>query len=148
MNDKIGLSGRVKIVNATTGQVVETPNTIMNIGIAQVAGLITNDVNAGSAFDYLAIGLGSSTLDAAGSGLGSEYLRESGAGVQITTTVTNDTMSLVGSFVADATKTVNEVGIFNESGLDLGSMLARAVFADVNAISGDRINVTYDVAVA
>ncbi len=149
--EKLGLTGRVRIENISTGQVEEVNNTLMNVGFAQVAGLITGDVNAGSAFDWLSLGIGSSTIAVTETVLGSEYIKfgiGSIVGTQITTTVANDTMHLVGSFTADASKTINEVGIFNQSGLDTGSMLARAVFADITAISGDKINVVYDVKVA
>jgi len=149
--DKIGFKGRVKVHNVSTGQIEEVNNTIVNVGLAQVTALLTSDITAGSAFDWLALGIGSSTIAAADTVLGSEYLKYglgSVTGTQTTTTVTNDTMTLIGSFTSDATKIINEIGIFNQSGLDTGSMLARAVFGDVSTISGDKINVTYDVSVA
>ncbi|MCH7534711.1 MAG: hypothetical protein IH948_03025, partial [Bacteroidetes bacterium] len=79
---------------------------------------------------------------------GTETLRVATAGTQQTTTVANDTARFIGSFTGDTTETINEVGIFNITTSNTGSMLARAVFADLNVINNDKINVTYDVVFA
>lgn len=148
MKDNISLKGHLRIENLTTGQLIEHSNTIVTVGKSQIAGLITNDISAGSAFDHIALGLGSSAIAAGDTVLGSEYLKLAVVGTQVTTTVTNDTMNLSGLFAIDATKTINEAGIFNKSGLDTGSMLARTTFADINTSSGDVISTIWKVKIA
>lgn len=154
MTEQINITGKFRIENTTTGQIVENLNTIMRVGFAQITNLIIADLVAdgiGSSYDVMAIGIGSSTIVNTETVLGSEYLRivlGSVTGSTTTTTLTNDTARFIGSFGTDTTKTINEAGLFNQSGIDLGSMLARTTFAGITAISGDRINIQWDIAFA
>lgn len=150
LNDNLGFKTRVRVVH-NGNSVVDTHNTIVTTGKSKVAGLLVADVSAGSPIDWMGIGLGSSTISAGNTVLGSQYLKYglgSITGTLTTTTTTNDTARWIGSFGIDATKIVNEAGLFDKSGLDVGSMLSRTTFADVNTISGDRLNITWDIAVS
>ena len=148
MEETIGMQGNFRIENTRTGEVREVENTIVTVGKAQMAGLCVADVSAGSQFDWMSIGIGSETITAGDTTLGSEYLKYglgSITGDRTTTTVTNDTARWIGSFGIDATKTINEAGLFNQSGLDTGVMLARTCYADISAGSGDTLNATWTV---
>lgn len=142
--DKTGIKGRVRIENVTTGEVREVNNILVNVGFDALSALTVSDVG-GTAFDFLALGTGSDTIVVTDTLLGTETLRTATAGTQQTTTVANDTARFIGSFTGDTTETINEVGIFNITTANTGSMLARAVFADLNVINSDNINVTYDI---
>lgn len=152
--DSINVRGKVHIDKVTVDGRVESyniPNTIVTVGKAMLANLIVADIattTTGSKYDWMAIGLGSSTIVAGNTVLGSEYMKVgigSVTGSTTTTTTTNDTARFIGSFTMDATKSVNEAGLFNQSGLNLGSMLARTTFTNINVVSGDRINATWDI---
>lgn len=145
MESNLGIKGKFRIENVTTGQIVESYNTIHNVGLSSIIGLLGSP-SVGSPFVYIAIGTGSSTIDATDTSLGTETLRqEADSNTIVTTTVTNDTLRLIGSFTGDTYETLNEIAIFNASGLNLGSMIARGVFADTNVSGGDLINTTYDI---
>lgn len=146
MNENLVLKGRIEIRQVRDGKVISEihePNTIVTLGKAQIAKSFVSGNYASSApFGWLAIGLGSDTITAADTTLGSEYLRYglgSVIGSTTTTTTTNDTTWWIGSFGIDASKIINEGGIFNASGLNLGSMCSRTCFTPVTALSGDRV---------
>jgi hypothetical protein len=69
-------------------------------------------------------------------------------GSTTTTSVTNDTAQWIGSFGITDSKTVNEAGIFNKSGLNTGSMLARTTFTGIACSSGDTLRATWRVQVS
>ncbi len=151
MKNQIGLTGHLRIQKLSPDGKIEIrdiPNTIVTVGKSQVAGLILSDVNVGSAFDHIALGLGSSTITPGDTILGSEAFREASVGTRITTTVTNDTARFSGAIDIDADKIINEAGIFNQSGLDTGFMLARTNFVGITAGSRDQISYLWDVKVS
>ncbi|MHA1305574.1 MAG: hypothetical protein ACTSPI_17880 [Candidatus Heimdallarchaeaceae archaeon] len=119
------------------------PNTIMNVGLAEISGLILKDIG-GNAFDYLAIGTGTTAPNATQTALVSETYRQAGTGSQITTTVTNDTARLTTSMSITDSNVFSEAGIFNSS--SAGDMLARTTFSATTASDGDTVNLGYDVA--
>jgi len=148
--DNMKIQGKFRIENTTTGEVREVPNTIVTLGKSMLAGraMSGEDLNVGSGFGWMALGIGSETITAGHTVLGSEYLKYglgSIAESRTTTTVTDDTATWVGSFGITETKIVNEAGLFNASGLNTGSMLAITNFADISAGSADRINCTWDI---
>lgn len=151
MKDNLKLTGRVRIEHKSPRfeTVIETLNTVVTLGKGQMAKAIVSGAYASAdPFGWMSIGIGSDTILASDTLLGSEYLRfgpGSVIGSTTTTSTTNDTSRWIGSFGIDDTKVVNEAGLFNQSGLDLGSMLSRVNFADKSAVSGDQINVTWDI---
>lgn len=147
MEEGMSLKGFFELKNLTTGETRQVPNTIVTVGKSTVASFIAADVSSGSAFDWMAIGVGSSTIAAGDTVLGSEAYRINTVGSQITTTVTNDTARFTGSFVIDESKSINEAGMFNMSGLDTGSMLSRTTFATLSVGSEDVIQGTWDIIV-
>jgi hypothetical protein len=110
-----------------------SPNGITNAGMAEVAGLITLDVG-GTAFDYIAIGTGTTTFDPTQTALSNEIKRKAGTGSRVTTIVTNDTAQYVTTFSSadglSGTSAVTESGVFNQS--SGGTMLCRQTFSALN----------------
>lgn len=93
-------------------------NGITNAGMAEVAGLILTDVG-GTAFDYIAIGTGTTAFDPSQTALVNEIKRKAATGTRVTTIVTNDTAQLVTTFSSadglTGTSAVTESGVFNAS---------------------------------
>lgn len=127
-------------------------NTITNAGLAEVAGLFTADT-AGSltAFDYIAIGTGTTASDATDTQLEAEITQSGGerrggadvTGTQVQTSVTNDTGQLVTTYTFTGTFAVTESGVLNAAAT--GDMLCRQTFSAINVASGDSLQVTWKV---
>lgn len=125
-------------------------NIVTNAGKAQVAGLMLTDV-AGTAFDFIAIGTGTTGEVAGDTALQTEITtgggaRAAGTGTRVTTSVTNDTAQLQVTFNFTASFAVTESGVFNASAS--GTMLARKTFSAINVVSGDSLQVTWKVQVS
>ena len=153
MEEKMKLKGKLNIdVAHADGTLtsVHNNNTVVTLGMFQAArSIVSGAYAAPDPVSWMAIGLGSSTVAAGDTVLGSEYLRLGNAdlvGSTTTTSTTNDTSRFIGSFGILDTKTVNEAGLFNKSGLDLGSMMSRTGFTDIVVVSGDTIRATWDIA--
>ena len=142
MEENINLTGRFKVVRHTPDGFVEerfTENTVVNDGKTTVASLILSDVVAGSRFDYLAIGLGSTAAEVTQTALVSEvYSRIAGTG-----TLTGSTATLSGAFGISGTVSISEYGVFNKS--TVGSMLCRASGTALSCTSGDTVGVEYSI---
>jgi len=133
-------------------------NLIVNVGKAQVAGLIGGLVT--SPFTYVAIGDGSATYpgqcvspSATDTALGHEIFRKTADSItQETTTVTNDTVVWDTIFSSadglTGTNYICEAGLFdNYSG---GNMLARQTFttATVDWDAGDQLRIVWKIQVS
>ena len=125
-------------------------NTITNVGLGTVAGLI-NGISS-STFD--AIGLDSSTTvaTAGDSALATEItsdslLRSNATTSRVTTTQTNDTDQLVHTFASTATQAVNGVGVFDTATVSGSTMISRATFATKNLTNGDTLEITHKIQV-
>lgn len=125
-----------------------SPNGITNVGFAEVAGLILLDVG-GTAFDYIAIGTGTTSFDPTQTSLVSEVKRKAGTGSRTTTSVTNDTAQLVTTFSSadglSGSHSITESGVFNAS--SGGTMLCRQTFSALNIDwdAGDTLQVTWKI---
>lgn len=96
---------------------------------------------AANTMKYLGWGTGSgqtSTSNALASA--SAEARTTGTMSQVTTTVTNDTLQVVGTITASATRAITEVGVFDAS--TSGNMDLYGDFSVVNLASGDAISFT------
>lgn len=103
---------------------------ITNAGLAEAAGLLGN-TGTPVAFTYLANGSGSTAFIATQTALVTENtangsVRGAATVSRTTTTVTNDTLSLVKQWTATGAITIKEAGVFNASPTG-GDMLARKV---------------------
>ena len=122
-------------------------NLVTNAGMAGVAGRI-NGSGSPAAFTYIAIGTGVVAADPTDTTLGTE---SSGNGADraaatvslVTTDVANDTARLVKTFTFTGSFALTESGIFNAA--SSGTLLARQVFSAINVISGDSLQITWDI---
>lgn len=136
------LNGKLVIIK-NDEVVKEMHNLIVNAGLAEMSGLLLTDVG-GTAFDYIAIGVGTTAADAADTTLETESMREAGTGTQTTTTVTDDTAHLEASFSIGSTLAITEAGILNAA--SVGTLLNRQTFTAINVVDGDTITIKWDVA--
>lgn len=149
--DSINLAGRIKFdcyksdgsLKWSTGWV---SNGITNAGKAQIA-LLAGDGSA-TAFTYLAVGTSSTAFAASQTALQAEItdsgLARAAATVsRVTTTQTNDTLQLTKTWTVSGTKTIEEVGIFNDA--TTGTMLGRALTSSKSVVSGETVIGTYQV---
>jgi len=120
---------------------------ITNAGMAEVAGLIGTDTQGDvTAFDYIAIGTGTTAPSATQTALVSEQQRAAATGTRVTTSVTNDTLQLVkDAFSFSGSYAITEVGVFNSS--SGGTMLSRSTFNAVNVTANDTLKVTVKIQV-
>ena len=123
----------------------EIPNIITNVGKADVADLI-GGVNGIAAFDYIAIGTGTTAEAATDTALGTEVARGQATKSLITTNVTNDTLQLQFAFNFTSSNAITEAGVFNAS--TGGDMLCRTTFSAVNVADGDSLQITYKITVS
>ena len=121
-------------------------NGITTAGKAQIA-LLAGDSSA-VPFTYLAVGTSSTAFSASQTALQAEITdsglaRASATVTRVTTTTTNDTLQLVKSWSVTGSKTIEEVGIFNDS--SAGTMLGRALTGTKALVNGDTMTETYKV---
>lgn len=151
--ESVKLAGEIRLVlkdkNGNLREDRLIKNTITTVGKAQLARLMILDV-AGTAFDYIAIGIGTAGATA----LGSECTTNGGArrggadvvGTQETTTLTGDTAQFVTTFAFTGSLAITEEGIFNAS--SGGTMLASQSFDVLNVANGDTLQITHKIKVA
>lgn len=117
--------------------------TMCNLGFAEVAKLMGTDTTAGAtAFDYTAIGTGTTPAAASDTTLQTETQREVSTGTTMQTTVANDTLQLVKdsfSFGGGA-EAITEIGVFNAAAA--GVLISHATFSVVNCGTGDTLKTT------
>lgn len=119
---------------------VSYSNLIVAAGRGLISGRI-NGVGTPAAPTYMAIGTGTNAAAAGDTALQTEGYRVAGAASLVTTTVTNDTCQLVGTFAITGSAAITEMGIFN-AGI-AGTMLVRNVFSAYNVNNGDTFEITH-----
>lgn len=148
-NEKLGLSGQLKMVlTGPDGKVKEErteKNLIVNAGLGYIASRMTG-VAAG-VMSHMA--LGSSTTAAAAAQ--TDLITILGSRVAITSATvggaSNEQIAYVCTFgPGSGTGAVTEAGIFNAA--TVGTMLCRTVFAVVNKAAGDSLQITWTVTLA
>jgi len=129
---------------------VKLSNLVVNVGKAQVAGLINGIVT--TPFKYIAIGVGSASSPGtctapspADTALGHEVARVQAMVGRTTTNTTNDTATWSATFSFTSSYSICEAGIFDAS--SGGNMLARQTFPVVNVMPGDTLTVNWKVVV-
>jgi len=131
-------------------------NLITNAGLAELSSLI-NGTTSPASFDFLGIGTGTTAANATDTALVTEINQDgnptfstrgaAGAASRTTTTVTNDTATIIRTFTIGAfTPAITEVGLFNAA--TSGSLFARKVFTAVNLVENDNLQVTYNISSA
>ena len=121
---------------------------VTNAGKAEVAALIgTDTAGDGTAFDYIAIGTGTTSETASDTALENENQRAAAVGTRTTTSVTNDTLQLVkDAFTFGSSANITESGVFNAS--TGGTMLCRKTFSAIGVTSDDTLNVTWKIQIS
>ncbi len=120
-------------------------NIVTNAGKAQLALLAGA---SGTPFTYLALGTSSTAPAATDTTLGAEITDTGLARVaatvsRVTTSVTNDTLSLVGNWTASGVKALAELGMFNAA--STGTMLGHKLVTSATTANGDSIQYTYTI---
>lgn len=115
-----------------------------NVGAASVANRF---LQAGTAFQYLGVGTGTAAASVTDTALGTEVSGVNGAGrvsgtlSRVTTTVTNDTVQLVGTWACTSgTPAITEAGQFDAS--SSGNMMIRSVFSAYNMDTSSSLALT------
>lgn len=139
--EKTQMKGRFTILK--NGKVVrEVNNLITNAGFEAMSGLLLTDIG-GTAFDYIAIGTGTTAAAVTDTALESEVMRVAGTGTQTTTTVTNDTAHLECTFTITSSLAITEAGMLNAA--SGGTLLNRQTFTAVDVVDGDTLIIKYNV---
>ena len=153
MKDSLKLSGKIHLLLRDKDNNIKDErhinNTITSVGKAALSGLMITDVG-GTAFDYIAVGVGSPGATT----LGSESTTNGGTrrgganvtGTQATTTTADDTAQLVTTFTFTGALVLTEAGIFNAS--SAGTLLASQSFSALNVANTDTLQITWKVKVA
>jgi hypothetical protein len=108
--------------------------------------IVTNYLNGGAATQpkYIAWGTGAGTTAATDTTLFTETgTRVSGTTSQVTTSVTNDTLQVVGTQTAGGTLAITNAGLLDAS--TSGNLFAKGDFSTINLNSGDSIQFTFKV---
>lgn len=126
-------------------------NLLTDAGMAGLASRVNGD-GSEAAFTALAVGIGTTAAAQGNTTLESEITdsglaRAAATASRVTTTEINDTARLVKQWSVSGTKAVTEVGILNNA-TSGGTLLCRQVFTAVNVVSGDTLQVTYDIVCA
>jgi len=141
-SDSASLEGHLRAEHIRDGQVIgviETPNYIVDDGLAEMAALISTS-GTGTKFSNIAIGTSSAATAATQTVLSGESHRVVFADAIAANTATfTATYSFTGSF------TIQEAGIFNAT--TAGNMLSRRTFAAVNVADGDSLVITWSITV-
>jgi len=121
-------------------------NLITNAGFAGMASRCNGD-GAEAAFTYIAVGTGTNAANVTDTALQTELAadglsRAAGTASRKTTDVTDDTASLTKTFTVTGTQAVTESGVLNAGAA--GVLLSRQVFAAVNVVDGDSLQITWD----
>lgn len=147
VKEGIRLIGKLIIQVFRKGKLVEQVvknNLIVDVGIAQIAGLINGVVT--TPFTYVAVGSGTTAPTSADTALENELLRGLATTSRTTTTKTNDTARWEITWTAESDMTITEAGIFDAS--TNGNMLARQTFTAVSVATGEQFRVIWEITVS
>jgi hypothetical protein len=148
MRNNLTLKGtynfEIRDINGNLKDKWSVENAVMTVGFAQLA-LLAGDATA-VPFTYLAVGtsttavaINQTTLVAEITDTGLE--RAEGTVSRITTTGTNDTYRITYTWTATGSKTIEEVGVFNDA--SAGTMLSRALTTSKAVANGETLTGVY-----
>jgi hypothetical protein len=147
-NNTVKLKGtynfEIKDVDGNIKDSWKVDNAVMTVGFAQLA-LLCGDASA-VPFTYLAVGTDATAVSIAQTALVAEIVdsgleRAAGTVSRITTTGANDTYKITYTWTATGSKTIEEVGVFNDA--SAGTMLSRALTTSKAISSGETLTGTY-----
>jgi hypothetical protein len=117
---------------------VNAGRAIMSGLVSGVTSLIPKNVGIGSGAGTTAVG-DTTLFTEYTTGTWTGYARTANAGVQQTTSVTNDTFKFTGTFTAGAAQTVTNAGCFDAA--SAGNMLIKGDFTGVALATNDSITI-------
>ena len=127
--DNVGESQSITAFDATTDTITH--------------GAFSNAVTAGDQYKLSARPASTALESEITSGGGSRQTGADVTGTRQTTNVTNDTAQLVTTFTFTAAFAVDEAGVFNDPAA--GDMLCATAFGAANVVSGDTLQITWQV---
>lgn len=141
-------SFEIRDVNGDVRDSWSVDNLVVNGGLAFLSGLLNG---TGTVPTYIALGTDSTAVAGTQIALEAEIVdsgleRAVGATSQVQTTVANDSWQITKTFTATGSKTIEEVGIFNNS--SGGTMLSRALTTSKALSNGESIAASYKVVFA
>lgn len=120
-------------------------NLLVDDGKAGIASRI-NGADSEAAFEYIALGTGTTSTASDDTELETETHREQATVSRTTTSVTDDTARLENTFSFSSSHALTESGVFNDD--SSGVMAARQTFSEINVDDGDSLDVTWDLDVS
>lgn len=144
--ERTGFYGHVKI-HLDGKLVVDLPNLITDVGLAQLAGLINGTVSDFGR--YIALGTGTSPADAGDVALETEVTFGGGERKladtidRVTTTAADDTMRLIAEYAITTGFTLSEVGLF--TALSGPLLVSRDVFSGISVSASQTLVVTWTI---
>ena len=115
---------------------------VVNAGLALRAALLGN-VSTPTALNAIAVGTGTTAPSATQTALVTEVARVASTNSVVTTNVTNDTLQMVGTISFTASYTIAEVGTFNSTTANSGTMYSRDTVGPYNVVSGTSLQFTF-----
>lgn len=130
-----------------TSNGIKISNLVTTAGKAGAAGRLMGS-GAPAAFDYIAVGTGTTAAAVGDTALQTEITdsglaRAQGTVSLQTTDTTNDTARVTKTFTVTGTKAVTESGVLNAA--SSGTLLCRDTFSAINVVNGDTLQITWDV---
>jgi hypothetical protein len=107
--------------------------------------IVTNRIiGSGTTPNYVAWGTGAGTTSATDTTLFTEVTpRTAGTATQVTTSITNDTVQIVGTMTASTGETITNAGVFDAS--TSGNLFVKGDFTGLALNTGDSIQFTFKV---
>ena len=121
----------------------EMHNLIVNAGLALMAALVDGSVT--TPIVGMAIGTGTTAAAVTDTALQTEVMRGATTNSIVTTTVANDTAEFSYTFAITATYAITEEGLFTSSAASSGTMLSHQVFAALNLVATDSIQIIHKI---
>ena len=146
-NERPRIVGSVKLVarEKAGGKVLairEVHNMLVDTGLAWLAGAISGDEASPDNMKYIGIGTGDTAAAADDTALETEVeSRATGTQSRSTTDTTNDTYESVGTITMTGTHAITEAGLLSAAAA--GTLGSRQVFAAINLVSGNTLEVTW-----
>lgn len=124
-------------------------NLITNAGLAGISDIL-GPQGSTAAYDYIALGTGTTAAAATDTALETEtaatgLARAQGTASRVTTTVANDTLQVAYTFTnsSGGSVAVTEYGLLNAA--SSGTLMARVVQAATNVANGESLSVTWKI---
>ena len=146
ITDGLKIKGNLDVVVYNEQKQIKDKRKVNNLVVAVGKNYIASRMEANSAtiMSHMAVGGGNIAPTTSDTTLSGEIDRI----VLDSTTRTNNTLTYVCTFPAgNATGTIAEAGIFNDPGANLGTLLCRTNFNEVNKGVGDVVVITWNVVV-